>query len=164
MSKISLTLTHSVALGPKARRWLEFASEIASKELPREAKTSVLSLSICGDARMRRLNREFRQKDRTTDVLSFPLQNEIRAGEFELGPAPSELLLGDLVISLPKARAQAAEFGITLEEELVHLFFHGFLHLLGYDHELSRREAHLMELKEAKLLKVFSQQKKKITK
>ncbi len=159
MSKISLTLTHSVALGPKARRWLALAAAVAARELPRAARTAALSLTVCGDARMRRLNREFRKKDRTTDVLSFPLQAEVRAGDFDLGPASGELLLGDLVISLPKARQQAQEFGISLEEELVHLFFHGFLHLLGYDHEISAVEATLMEKHEKKLLAAFARRR-----
>lgn len=159
MSKVSLTLSHSVSLGPKARRWLQLAGAVAAAELPRSVRSAQLALTVCGDARMRRLNREHRGKDRTTDVLSFPLQAAVRSGDLDLGPAPGELLLGDLVISLPAARQQAQQFGITLEEELVHLFFHGFLHLLGYDHEISTTEAALMEKHEKKLLARFAKRR-----
>jgi probable rRNA maturation factor len=83
---------------------------------------------ITNDAELRRLNREFRRKDATTDVLSFPA-----------GPVPhgrgSEIRLGDLAISLPRARVQAAGLGHNLEQELRVLMLHGVLHLAGMDHE-----------------------------
>ena len=80
---------------------------------------------ITGDAELRRLNREFRGADYPTDVLSFP------AGQGSAGP-PS---LGDIAISLGRARAQAREFGHTIEQEVQILMLHGALHLLGHDHE-----------------------------
>jgi probable rRNA maturation factor len=83
---------------------------------------------ITNDAELRRLNREFLGKDAATDVLSFPA-----------GPVPngrgSEGRLGDLAISLPRARAQAAALGHNLELELRVLILHGVLHLAGMDHE-----------------------------
>jgi probable rRNA maturation factor len=78
---------------------------------------------ITGDAELRRLNRDFRKKDDVTDVLSFP------AGEWGAG-------LGDLAISLGRARAQAREFGHTVEQEIQILMLHGVLHLTGHDHEI----------------------------
>ena len=80
---------------------------------------------ITGDAELRRLNRQFRQKDYATDVLSFPA--------VPLGPG-----LGDLAISLARARAQARAFGHTTEREIQILMLHGVLHLLGHDHEIDR--------------------------
>jgi probable rRNA maturation factor len=80
---------------------------------------------ITGDAELRRLNRQFRQKDYTTDVLSFPAMS--------LSPG-----LGDLAISLARARAQAREFGHTIEQEIQILMLHGVLHLMGHDHEIDR--------------------------
>ena len=77
---------------------------------------------ITGDTELRRLNRDFRGKDYVTDVLSFPA-------------APPSLTLGDLAISLGRARAQAREFGHKIEEEVQILMLHGLLHLLGMDHE-----------------------------
>jgi probable rRNA maturation factor len=81
-----------------------------------------LTLSFVGDAEIRRLNRTFRKKDKATDVLSFPLRERAADGKF---------YLGDIVISLPTARRQAAEIGHPLERELEYLAIHGFLHLLG---------------------------------
>ena len=98
-----------------------------------------LSLEIIGNGRMRRLNREFRGKDRPTDVLAFPLRES-------LGPRSS--LLGDVVIALPTAAKQARALGHSLDEELVCLLTHGILHLLGYDHECGEREARRMRRKE----------------
>jgi probable rRNA maturation factor len=80
-----------------------------------------LSILLCGDARMRSLNRRWRRLDRPTDVLSFP------SGE--------RLTLGDLVIDVPYARRQARLHGHATARELQILLAHGLLHLLGYDHE-----------------------------
>lgn len=90
---------------------------------------------------MRRLNRDWRGKDRTTDVLSFP----------QAGPAPG--LLGDVVISLPAARRQAAAAGRSLGRELDALLIHGVLHLLGHDHEGGAAQARRMRRLEASLLR-----------
>ena len=81
-----------------------------------------LSLTLCDDAFIHALNREYRSVDRPTDVLSFPLDDDV--------------LLGDVVISLDTAAAQAAQRGHELRDELRVLLVHGLLHVLGYDHEL----------------------------
>ena len=87
------------------------------------AKHRPFDCLLTNDAELRRLNRDFRGKDEATDVLSFP------------APGPR---LGDLAISLPRARAQAKEFGHNLEQEIQILMLHGVLHLLGMDHETDR--------------------------
>ena len=98
---------------------------------------------------MRSLNRRYRGKDRTTDVLSFSL----REGMFShIQPT----VLGDIVISLPAAARQAAEAGHPLLREIERLLVHGLLHLLGYDHDRGPHEALRMERKERKLLKGLS--------
>lgn len=79
---------------------------------------------LAGDARLRRLNRQFLGHDEPTDVLSFP-------GE-------SPLTLGEIAISVDRAREQAAEFGHSIEEEIEILMLHGALHLMGMDHEKDR--------------------------
>ena len=86
---------------------------------------------IAGDAELRRLNRDFRGKDYPTDVLSFP--TEPRPG-YPPGVG-SGAFLGDIAISLGRARAQAREFGHTIEQEVQILMLHGVLHLCGGDHE-----------------------------
>jgi probable rRNA maturation factor len=89
------------------------------------AKGRPFDCLITGDADLRRLNREFRGLDYPTDVLSFP------------AAAPASRL-GDLAISLGRARAQAREFGHAIEREVEILMLHGLLHLLGFDHETDR--------------------------
>jgi rRNA maturation RNase YbeY len=106
-----------------------------------------LDLSLVGDRRMRQLNRRFRRKDRSTDVLAFAFR-EARAPH---GFNQTASRLGDVVISMPTARRQAKAAGRPLEEELVTLLIHGVLHLCGYDHERSRPEALRMQKKERQL-------------
>jgi len=107
---------------------------------------SELSLALVGDDEMQRLNRGYRGKDRTTDVLAFALREGEAAGLQEPG------LLGDVVISVPTAQRQAAERGHALERELAELLVHGVLHLLGYDHERSPAEARRMFGKQREVL------------
>lgn len=105
--------------------------------------SSELSVAIVGDRTIRILNREYLQKDRPTNVISFSMQE----GEFG---AMNPDLLGDVVISADTAAREAADAGITFHERLVFLLLHGILHLVGYDHERSgEEEARRMEAKEA---------------
>jgi probable rRNA maturation factor len=102
-----------------------------------------------GDSAMRKLNRRYRGKDRTTDVLAFPFQE----GKFtHIQPH----LLGDIVISMPAAVRQATESGHAVGQEINILLIHGLLHLLGYDHEAGSSEARRMKRRELQLLKRFS--------
>lgn len=98
---------------------------------------------------MRSLNRRYRGKDRTTDVLSFAL----REGMF---PHIQPTVLGDIVISVPAASRQATEAGHPLSREIERLLVHGLLHLLGYNHERGPHEARRMQRKELQLLKGLS--------
>ncbi|MFO0707027.1 MAG: rRNA maturation RNase YbeY [Nitrospira sp.] len=111
-----------------------------------EAK-SELSLELVGDGRMRRLNRDYRKKDRTTDVLAFAMRES--AG-------PVSALLGDVVISLPQARRQAQEACRPLDHELAWLLTHGILHLCGYDHERGEQEARRMRRREQMILRALA--------
>ena len=104
---------------------------------------SELSLNLVGDGRMRRLNREYRKKDRTTDVLAFAMRESA---------SPVSALLGDVVISVPTAQRQAKEGGRSLSEELAWLLVHGVLHLCGYDHERNEAEARRMKRREHMIL------------
>ena len=103
-----------------------FVREIC-REIP-PAGDSGLSVKLVSDRAMRDFNRRFRGVPRTTDVLSFP------AGGDDPAPAPAHYL-GDIVISVPAAERQAAEAGHSLSRELKILSLHGYLHLMGYDHE-----------------------------
>jgi probable rRNA maturation factor len=94
-----------------------------------------LSLALIGNAEMRRLNARYRSKDYPTDVLSFPVEGPVGA------TAP---LLGDVIISVEKAAQQAKERRHSLEREMELLLIHGIVHLLGYDHERSAKDARAM--------------------
>lgn len=95
-----------------------------------------LSLALVDDEEMRALNRDWRGKDRTTDVLAFP--------QSEPGEESPGGLLGDVVVSVPTAERQAAARGHAVEEEIRTLLVHGILHLLGHDHERSPADARRM--------------------
>jgi probable rRNA maturation factor len=92
---------------------------------------------------MRRLNREHRGKDRTTDVLSFPLYEPFAVPKRPSRHAP-ELLIGDIIISLDVAVRQAAEYDATLQAEVERLLVHGLAHLLGHNHEVPRERARMI--------------------
>ena len=113
-----------------------------------------ISILFIGDQRIRDLNKQFRNIDRPTDVLSFP---QIVAGELE---TPGTLILGDVAISLETARYQSEEHGLSFEEELTLLLIHGILHLLGYDHEISGQEEDRMRNKTRELFSLIYPEKK----
>lgn len=113
-----------------------------------------VSLSFVDDEMIRELNEEYRGINRATDVLSFAMHEQKEQEEPEIwyeDEVPN--LLGDIVISLTTAQRQATEYGHSLERELGFLFVHGFLHLLGYDHENDEAEQTMFELQEKILLK-----------
>lgn len=100
---------------------------------------------LTDDDGIHQLNKEHRKLDRPTDVLSFPMQElvpgePIRVSPLEIDPETGLMMLGDMVISLERARAQAAEYGHDLTREACFLAVHAALHLLGYDHELGEAE------------------------
>lgn len=104
---------------------------------------ATVSITLVGDAMIRKLNREYRRKDRPTDVLSFPL-----------GDGAQRQLLGDVVISVATAKRQAAEYDATPQREIERLLIHGILHLLGHDHH-KRDERRRMEREERRLARAI---------
>ncbi len=116
------------------------------------AGAAELSLVLVSDRRMRALNRRYRKKDRPTDVLAFPLleRGQIYFSRRKINLSP--VLLGDVVISMPTAKRQAAALGHSLRDEMARLLVHGVLHLLGYDHERSERDALRMARQEKAIL------------
>lgn len=100
-----------------------------------------ISILLVNDEKIRELNKQYRNQDRATDVLSFPQHEAGQANP--LNPH----LLGDVVVSTATARRQSVEHGLSMEEELVLLLIHGILHLLGYDHERSGEDARRMKEK-----------------
>ncbi len=104
------------------------STAIAHQDLPADCE---LSLVVTGDAELQKLNLQFLGEDRPTDVLSFPAETEVGPGAY----------LGDVVISLPRARTQAKAAGHPLEAELQLLAVHGILHLAGHDHATAQQKS-----------------------
>lgn len=119
---------HAAAADARLADWLrDLAAELAPGH-------SSFAVRLVGDRTMRRWNRDFRGKDATTDVLSFP------GSDTPEGPH-----LGDVAICVPQAERQARECGHTLGRELRLLVLHGMLHCLGHDHETDRGEMERLE-------------------
>lgn len=106
-----------------------------------------ISILLTDDEGIRELNKKYLNRDRPTDVLAFSMREGLYA---EITPD----LLGDVVISVERARQQAEDEGISLEEEMALLLIHGILHLLGYNHEGPDEEARRMRQKEEELKKL----------
>lgn len=104
-----------------------------------------VSVTLVDNARIRELNREFREIDRETDVLSFPLGDE---NGFEVDPDTDAILLGDIVISLEKAKTQSEEYGHSFRREVAFLLTHSLFHLLGYDHMTPEEEKEMFAKQE----------------
>lgn len=129
-------------LAAEIRRAVEKVGELY------DAADAEVSITLTDDAHIHALNREYRAVDRPTDVISFAL-NESEEPEIAGGPAID--VLGDIVLSVERAKAQAAEYGHSLRREIVFLTVHGMLHLLGYDHveeaerqEMEEEQRHVM--------------------
>lgn len=120
---------------PKRRNLAQEICALAAKSERIEGNVSVL---LAGDRKLKQLNRDFRGKDKPTNVLSFP------SGE--------AMFLGDIALSIDTLKREAKEQGKKLEHHFAHLLLHGILHLLGYDHEKAR-DAEKMEKKEIQILK-----------
>ena len=108
-----------------------------------------ISVTFVDDARIQELNKQHRNIDKATDVLSFPL---VENGVYDINPETGAKMLGDIVISMERAVAQAEEYGHPLQREVAFLTVHSMLHLLGYDHVNGGLEAvHMREKEEAVL-------------
>ena len=125
-------------------RWQLFTDR-ALKATPAEAED--VTIAFVSDRHMRELNRQWRGKTGTTDVLSFP------SGEDEFAN-PDGSNLGDVVISLEQAARQAKEHHLTVDEEIAQLILHGLLHLCGYDHKTDHGEMNRLELRLRKKLQI----------
>lgn len=110
-----------------------------------------ISVSFVDNEAIHKLNLEYREKDKPTDVLSFPMweKEELKDGSALDGHA---VTLGDIIISAEKAQSQAEEYGHSIEREICFLSVHSVLHLLGYDHETSEEDEAYMKAKQEEVL------------
>ncbi len=110
-----------------------------------------LTVTLTNDKKIRVLNRDYRQKDKATNVLSFPMFETLSDIPAHAGEVP----IGDIIIAFETMKREADEQSKTLENHFTHMLIHGFLHLLGYDH-MTDSEANTMESLEIRILKKFS--------
>lgn len=108
-----------------------------------------ISVSFVDNEQIHEMNRQYRNKDSATDVLSFPMGEN---GRYDINHETGAKILGDIVISIPKAVEQAEAYGHTLEREVGYLTAHSMLHLLGYDHEQGGLDRVRMREKEEKVM------------
>ncbi|HLG51364.1 MAG TPA: rRNA maturation RNase YbeY [Chloroflexota bacterium] len=131
----------------------DLLARVLRKVLEQQGITGTVAVTVLvtGDEEIRDLNRQFRQKDAPTDVLSFP-----QLGGAVPFPTPSGAPrhLGDIVISYDRVRAQAQEYGHSERRELAYLAVHGMLHLLGFDHEVEAERQRMRAAEEAALTEV----------
>ena len=112
----------------------------------------MITITLTNAENIKEINKQYRNIDKTTDVLSFPmfekdeLENKIKNRLFE-----HEDVLGDIIISIPKVEEQAKEYGHSFERELSYMIVHGFYHLMGYDH-IKEEDKIVMRPKEEKIL------------
>ncbi len=135
-------------------RWFALAdrASAAAAEQVAELGNHRLSASLLftDDGEVQTLNREWRGKDKATNVLSFPMLE--RPDLLDLSPEGPPEMLGDIALAFETCAQEAAEKAISLEHHAAHLIVHGLLHLAGYDHEISPEDATLMEALEIKAL------------
>ncbi len=133
------------------QQWLELSVKTLDQYISNEEIQNLLgqssncvnlTVSLCGEEEITEINNDHRGKNKSTDVLSFPMQDNVRGKEFD--SFMPELELGDILICKEVCEKQAVEFNISYFEEFIHLLFHGFLHVFGYDHEINEAEEKLM--------------------
>jgi probable rRNA maturation factor len=141
-----------------AEQVVEFCLE--HEHFPYEAE---VNLTLTDNEGIRAINQEYRQIDRPTDVLSFPMLSYERAGDFsfleaecddDFNPDTGEAMLGDIIISVDKVLEQAEQFGHSPRREFAFLIVHSMLHLFGYDH-IEEGDAAIMEPKQREILEAM---------
>jgi probable rRNA maturation factor len=121
------------------------------------SEKSEMGLKITGDEEIHKLNLQYLDEDRPTDVLSFPMNEQLDAAPVFVKVPDGKLHLGDIVISYPTALKQAEEHNHPVNREIAILLIHGILHLLGYDHDIPAREQK-MHSREAAILTIIEGQ------
>lgn len=161
MDKIKVTIVneqkeHKIPAGIRMLLRRSCHAVLESEKFDGSAEVNV---TFTDDEHIRELNSKFRNIDKSTDVLSFPLGEN---GVYDINPETGAKMLGDVVISLDHAVAQAEEYGHTLQREMAFLTVHSMLHLLGYDHENGGLEALRMREKEEAVLTLLGQARNNI--
>ncbi len=151
-TKIVITNSQKKIKVPVGMRMLLRRACNATLALEKFEDSAEINITFTDDENIHTLNAEFRNVDNSTDVLSFPLGEN---GEYDVNPETGAKMLGDVVISLEHAAAQAEEYGHTFEREVAYLTVHSVLHLLGYDHVNGGLEQATMREKEEAVMGVL---------
>ncbi len=133
---------------------------ISALEFEKVEQNCDVCIMLTNNSGIHELNREHRDIDRPTDVLSFPMLElspgqKIEVSPLELDPETGAVMLGDIAISFEKAKEQAEEYGHSIEREISFLVVHGILHLLGYDHEKSAEDEKLHFSRQEEILEAM---------
>ncbi len=134
---------------PTGTRLLMRKTCIATLKMENFTDPAEVDITLVNDSIIHEMNRKFRKIDASTDVLSFPLGEN---GKYDTNPETGAKMLGDIVISVEHALAQANLYGHGIEREIAFLTAHSMLHLLGYDHEKGGLEKTIMREKEEQVL------------
>ena len=127
----------------------KFFTGVAKKVLSGENRgTQTVSLAFVGKEEIRRLNKKFRKKNKPTDVLAFGENSKFQIPNSKSG------YLGEIIICPDVVKENAKKYGVSAKSETLKVFVHGILHLCGYDHEKSEKEAEIMSKKQEKYLKL----------
>lgn len=154
MAKVKVTIQNrqkAVKVTPEMRKLIRLSCAAVLDNQGFSDLAEVV-VTFVDDAEIKKLNNEFRNIDKSTDVLSFPLGE---GGEYDLNPETGAYSLGDVVISVEHAVAQSEEYGHSFERELSYLTVHSMLHLLGFDHVNGGEEAALMRKTEEEVMTVL---------
>ena len=154
MAKVKVTIQNrqkAVKVTPEMRKLIRLSCAAVLDNQGFSDLAEVV-VTFVDDAEIKKLNNEFRNIDKSTDVLSFPLGED---GEYDLNPETGAYSLGDVVISVEHAVAQSEEYGHSFERELSYLTVHSMLHLLGFDHVNGGEEAALMRKTEEEVMTVL---------
>lgn len=122
------------------KKYLDKLYKVMKKDIDKKLfkRDGQLDLVLVGDKKIQAMNKEYRKKDKPTDVISFAY---LEVTHYEL--EPGDIIVGDIFISMDTAKRQAKEKGHDLKKELAILFVHGLLHCMGYDHKTDKEEAEM---------------------
>jgi len=148
MGLIDLTFNNSTSNKKFGKNFFCAILEKAAGKTFLKSKNFELSINLVGEAKIKHLNRRYRNKNKVTDVLSFPL-------DADLSVLNGIISLGDIIICLPFVEKRAKMERADIKKEITWTVVHGFLHLLGYDHEKSEKEKREMEKLETTILNKF---------
>lgn len=121
------------------------------KEEGLEKTKLYINIILTNEINIKQLNKKYRNIDKDTDVLSFPMFEKEEITKIKQNPKPIQDILGDVVISIPRVQEQAHIYGHSFERELAYMLVHSFYHLIGYDH-IKEEDKKQMRVKEEKIL------------